>query len=180
MILPEHIKVGFEIYSVAVGNTMDAGDEGECNREKGSILVKSGMSDRRTAETIVHEVLHACWDQAGLPYDEKPLGALLEEDVILRLAPLLTAAILDSPQLRQMLERVAGAANGTCWKWQERSVELPRMGAKTASQMAEYMGQSENKPMLQRGSDPRSDQLSPQDAAHVEHFDDACLGYPRT
>ncbi len=160
MILPEHIKIGFEIYKVAL--SFDIEGEGECVPEKGSILVKTGLSDRRYASTIIHEVLHACWDQAELPEGEADLAGLKEEDVIARLSNLLTAALLDSPHLRQMLERVAGAANGTCWehrpatmtkegrlKWQGPWMPYHR-----------YLGaeQPQNAPVDKSDNEPRSEQ----------------------
>mgnify|MGYP000181524499 CR=1 FL=1 len=166
MILPEHIKIGFEIYNVAIGTGIEG--EGECLPEKGSILVKPGMSDRRYASTIIHEVLHACWDQAELPEGEADLAGLKEEDVIARLSNLLTAALLDSPQLRQMLERVAGAANGTCWGWRERGLKVrvtPEMAAAIDRENARlglelhtpcWPEQPQNAPVDKSDNEPRS------------------------
>ncbi len=166
MILPEHIKIGFEIYNVAL--SFDIEGEGECHPEKGTILVKPGMSDRRYAATIIHEVLHACWDQAELPEGEADLASLKEEDVIARLSNLLTAALLDSPQLRQMLERVAGAANGTCWRvtWLDGTAQMPdprrqRIAPHTpqeAKEMAESaLERLENARAAKPDNEPRSE-----------------------
>lgn len=142
MTLPEHLKIGFEIYRVGIQTGEDC-NEGECHVELGTMQVASRLTPRRRAARLLHEVLHACWDQAELPTNDETCAGLKEEDIVARLSSVLTAVLLDNPALRRAIEGAAGAANSTGYSLEHAIATLKRL---------------ENKAMLQRGSEPRSEQ----------------------
>lgn len=129
--LPEHLKIGYEIYrvSIAAKGALEEGETGECDNHLGTILISPDQSVRRKMMVLLHEVFHACWHHADLPDGEESLAALKEEDIVSRLSTVLTAVLLDNPQLRQAIEQAAGSANSTCWR--ESVVTLPTIKAET-------------------------------------------------
>lgn len=163
--LPEHLKIGYEIVRVSTG-TKDFELQGEFDAQTGTIIVAANGTPRRRLATLMHEILHACWDQAEM-------GDLAdhdrEEQIVNRLSTILTAVLLDNPQLRQTIDEAAGADNGTCrrprtYAWQEAHVTLPKMPnqfAEAVERMVkielEQQERELNEPMLQRGSEPRNE-----------------------
>lgn len=110
--IPEHLKIGYEVVRVSTG-TKDFELQGEFDAEQGTIIVAAKGTPRRRMATLVHEILHACWDQAEMgdlgDHDK-------EEQVVNRLAPVLTAVLIDNPALLRCLHAAGGAANSTCWR----------------------------------------------------------------
>ena len=103
MTLPEHLKIGFEIYRV--GNSLaEVEEQGHCEVEKGTIQIAPRLSGRRRMAVLIHEILHACWDQAEMDDLAKDDA---EEAIINRLAPVLTQVLLDNPVLRACLGAAA-------------------------------------------------------------------------
>lgn len=124
--LPEHLKIGYEVYRVSLG-TADFELQGECDHERGTIILAQNATPRRRMATLMHEILHACWDQAEMSdiadHDK-------EEQIVNRLASVLTAVLLDNPQLRQAIETAAQNGNSTCWRPdnERRNEQLCRCG----------------------------------------------------
>lgn len=117
--LPEHLKIGYEIVRVGVQPEADP-HEGVYTPISGTIQVAPGMSARRTIAALLHEILHAVWDHAELPQGDAEIGALVEEDVVSRLSNGLTQVLLDNPMLLDSLGQAAQNANGTFWKPSEQ------------------------------------------------------------
>lgn len=69
---------------------------GQCDRRAQRILVDLRQHDQQVADTLVHELLHAATELAGLS-DE--LGDDLEERVVARLAPIIAQTIAENPDL---------------------------------------------------------------------------------
>ncbi len=129
--LPEHLKIGYEIVRVSTG-TADFELQGEFDADEARIIVAAKGSPRRRMATLMHEILHACWDQAEMSdiadHDK-------EEQIVNRLASVLTAVLLDNPQLRQAIETAAQNGNSTCWRpdnerRNEQSKHCPATGYK--------------------------------------------------
>lgn len=125
MSLPEHLKIGYEVVRVSTG-TKDFELQGEFDAEQGTIIVAAKGTPRRRMATLMHEVLHACWDQAEMgdlgDHDK-------EEQIVNRLASVLTAVLLDNPQLLRCLHAAGGSANSTCWR---PKCDLPGCGTNMA------------------------------------------------
>ena len=51
-----------------------------------------GMSEAKTREVLLHEILHACWELAGIP-------SKYEEDIVNRISPYLLDVLQDNPDL---------------------------------------------------------------------------------
>lgn len=123
MMLPEHLKIGYEVYRVSVG-TKDFELQGECDTEHATIIINGRPSMRRRAATLIHEILHACWDQAEMG----DLGDdAREEQIVNRLSTVLAQTLMDNPQLLRTLEEAGKADNGTCWKGPLRIAPLPEL-----------------------------------------------------
>lgn len=142
--LPEHLKIGYEVVRVSVAAKGAIEGDGEHSRDHATILIDGDMTERRLAATLVHEVFHAAWDMTEMPAGEKELGALKEEDVVARLSTVLAQVLMDNPALLRCLESAGQAENGTCWK----------PGWFTSSEMDRI----KNIDTVQRGSEQRSEQ----------------------
>lgn len=82
--------------------------DGFCWYSACRIVLKPGLARDREAVTVVHEVLHAMLDTAGLGEDLQavPYPGDLEEAVINRLAPVLLDVLRRNPRLvSYLLER---------------------------------------------------------------------------
>jgi hypothetical protein len=80
---------------------------GHLERRSQTITIRPGLGVDLSAETLLHEVLHACFGMVGLSgIDER----LTEEDVIERLSPILLDTLRRNPHLvRFLLAQKSGA-----------------------------------------------------------------------
>jgi len=69
---------------------------GTYSRELGLITIRSGMTDAQVFTTLVHEVLHHIWAEAGL---RGVLGNDLEERIVASLEGGVFSFIVDNPTL---------------------------------------------------------------------------------
>lgn len=80
MKLPEEIKVGGIKYKIEMVKFIDVdGDrnfQGMCHFDKAKIEILESLSDQRIEQTLIHELTHAIFYEAG--YDEQ------DEDMINR------------------------------------------------------------------------------------------------
>ena len=103
---PRRVQVGPHTYFVSydAGDiakvSVESGDQlaGHCWPSKGEIVVAPDLSPSQTRDTLLHEVLHACWSLVGLGE-----GKLTEERVVLALAPALLDTLDRNPKLRNYL-----------------------------------------------------------------------------
>jgi hypothetical protein len=99
MNLPSSVRVGYRDFSITEWPWSDARDAaggpffGDCNVNHSAIRVCTDFGPQRTCNTVVHELLHACWSSACLG-DKEP-----EEKVVQALADQLTQVFRDNPEL---------------------------------------------------------------------------------
>lgn len=73
---------------------------GDCDRNRLIIRIADYLAPSKKAETLLHEVLHACTDAAGL-MDEP---GKTDEDVINPLARVLYSVLVDNPEFVQYIQ----------------------------------------------------------------------------
>lgn len=77
--LPEIIKIAGIDYNIELVNEIDDDPRlmGACVYQKSVIKIKNGMSTDKKNQTLIHEMLHACLNEAG--FEEQ------DEDMVNRL-----------------------------------------------------------------------------------------------
>lgn len=78
-LLPEIIKIAGIDYDIEIVNEIDDDPSmmGACVYQKSVIKIKNGMSTDKKNQTLIHEMLHACLNEAG--FDDQ------DEDMVNRL-----------------------------------------------------------------------------------------------
>lgn len=91
MKLPKEIKVGGINYTIEMVEVIDVGGErnfqGMCHFDKARIEILESLSDQRIEQTLIHELTHAIFYEAG--YDEQ------DEDMINRVGIVLHQVVKD-------------------------------------------------------------------------------------
>lgn len=93
------LKIGCHWWDVLESSGM-TDRYGHCNTEKMEIVLREDMPGTLWAETLLHEVLHACVCAAGLDMDSGD-----EEALVSGIAPQLLSTLLDNPALTKELVR---------------------------------------------------------------------------
>ena len=97
--LIEDILVGCLRYKAMVASrpfsatSKHADSNGYIDYNKTELLIRPGQSATRERETVMHEVLHAIWDLAGLS----------DENIVNRISPLLLDTLRRNPHLVDFL-----------------------------------------------------------------------------
>lgn len=103
------LVVGAFTYTVEPWGDNDAdaaGAYGFCSQHLQRIRICKGLSDQRSAEVLLHELLHALLDERGLSdFTEED-----QERIASVVASGLTAAARHNPGLFSLLERLVGGA----------------------------------------------------------------------
>jgi hypothetical protein len=107
---PRTVKVGVHTYKVvadkaaidALSASSGEGKLGECDSSALTITIDPTMADTMEKETVVHELLHACCDLAGLQEDPG-MDSAGEERVVRRLSPLILDVLRANPSLVRYL-----------------------------------------------------------------------------
>jgi len=88
--LPNKIKVARIDYQIQEVEEIDDDPSvmGACVYQKSTIKIKIGMSENKKEQTLVHEMLHACFNEAG--FHEQ------DEDVINRVGIVLYQVLKDN------------------------------------------------------------------------------------
>lgn len=96
--LPSSIKVGHRKTAVEMtsADVMDDKD-GDYNQSKARIRIRDDLVPHELAETLLHELLHACWPTT-------PIAGDIEEIVVTTLAEHLCQAMVDNPGLFPWIE----------------------------------------------------------------------------
>jgi hypothetical protein len=100
--LPNIIKIGVYEYSLIHWDAEEAEKKeclGLCNRFTKQVFIREDLPDSSFAETLEHEINHACWHAADLGAEEE------EEVVVNRLTPLLILARRDNPKIYAWIDR---------------------------------------------------------------------------
>lgn len=103
---PKTIKVGPHPYRVITGNRahriLGSDKLGETDVAAQELRVGPGQASTQERDSLLHEVLHACWDQtslrAGAGGDRSD-----EEAAVSALAPLLLGVMRDNPDFVRWL-----------------------------------------------------------------------------
>ncbi len=102
--LPKAVAVGGLLYGVHAWNHDEAlaGDLlGYCDNLKGHIKIADGLNDQRTAEVLLHEVLHAIFHQSGIEATREG-----EEKVVSGMTYGLIGLIRHNPDFMPYLKRL--------------------------------------------------------------------------
>ena len=100
--LPGIIRIGVYEYVLEHWDPKVADKEeclGKCDRFNFIIYVRDDLPDSAFAETLEHEVNHACWHAVNL----EPRAA--EETVVSRLTPIMMMARRDNPEIYAWIDR---------------------------------------------------------------------------
>lgn len=98
---PYRIKIGPHRYKV-IGDAkaerhLDHDRLAECDTARAEIRVRPGQAPTQERDSVLHEVLHACWDQTALRDHD------IEEQVVSSLAPILLGVIRDNAEFMRWL-----------------------------------------------------------------------------
>lgn len=74
----DKVKIGGIVYSVEIKEDLvgHTGNWGETNLKKTTIVLDSNMSKQRTDQTLVHEIVHGIFEEAGFEQDEDKVNRL--------------------------------------------------------------------------------------------------------
>jgi len=94
--LPASIRVGYLDFAVEIWVTQHAnaaGRYGECDKANAIIRVDTSYGPVKAASTLLHEVIHACFDVAGIEDTDS------EERTVTHLSNQLAQVWRDNPDL---------------------------------------------------------------------------------
>ena len=100
MPFPEVVKVGYADYKCELWHSLDASAfdrKGECCRSTKVIRVRNDMPGRETAQTLLHEILHAAY------YDSRLESGDTEERIVGTLAHVIAQVYRDNPEAMQFI-----------------------------------------------------------------------------
>lgn len=88
------LKIGYQTYSFQAHTELD-GVSGDCDCDAAIIRYDATEKGLRHANTLLHECLHALWDQMVEGFDEET-----EERIVAALANGLTMLLVDNPEIQ--------------------------------------------------------------------------------
>lgn len=102
--IPKHVKVGYKDYRIEfapVGAVIAGGLYGECRHAEGVIVIAPGIDAKETANTLLHEILHAVWRCFNIPRGKAGIldDVLNEEIAVGGTANGLCAVMRDNPEV---------------------------------------------------------------------------------
>ncbi|MCA1379414.1 hypothetical protein I6F34_01090 [Bradyrhizobium sp. BRP05] len=100
--LPSTIHIGINTYTLVHWDPEEAEKEGlygYCDKFTFVIKVRTDVPDSGFAETLEHEINHACWEAAKLK------SKAAEETVVNRLTPILMQARRDNPEIYDWIDK---------------------------------------------------------------------------
>jgi len=103
--MPGPVKIGPWVYKVEVWHTHSANSAnrfGECERSTRTIRVDNSYGPRQTAETLLHELLHAIYDTWCVDETDN------EERTVRAITLGLSSVFVNNPGLAAWFERVFG------------------------------------------------------------------------
>lgn len=102
--LPKKIKVGAVDYTVHTLSPKDKGQYGVCVYEHQRIYLTPNMLHQQASDTLLHEVMHAIWSEAGLDH----IPDLNEETIIRTMATWLRIVLRDNPDFAKFIVNAKG------------------------------------------------------------------------
>jgi hypothetical protein len=97
--MPKKIKVGAVDYTIHLLEPKDKGQYGVCVYDHQRIYLTPNMMHQQASDTLLHEVMHAIWSEAGLDH----IPDLNEETVIRTMATWLRMVIRDNPDFTKFI-----------------------------------------------------------------------------
>ena len=106
--LPKTIKIGAVDYTVHMLDKKDRSQYGVCLYDHQRIYLSQNMKHQQASDTLLHEVLHAIWSEAGLDH----IPDLNEETIVRSLATWLRIVLRDNPDFARFVLNAK-----TAWKY---------------------------------------------------------------
>ena len=74
----KEVKIGGIVYPIEIANdfTGETGDWGQTNFKKSKITIDSNLDKQRLNQTLVHEIAHCIFEEAGLEQEEDKVNRL--------------------------------------------------------------------------------------------------------
>ena len=74
----DDVKVGGIVYPIEIKEdfTGETGDWGQTNFKKSKITIDSNLDKQRLNQTLVHEIVHCIFEEAGLEQEEDKINRL--------------------------------------------------------------------------------------------------------
>jgi len=95
------IKVGHLVYSVKEDVSLIAKElDGLTDHASTQITLSPLLSSGQSKTTLLHEIMHACCNFAGIEDD----ATMTEESFILHLSPILLTVLRENPKLLETLQ----------------------------------------------------------------------------
>ncbi len=94
--LPPSIRVGYRTYAIEIMSAMHSTSRdvfGECDNCVGIIRIRADLDRVKAVNTMLHEIMHACFYVAGLQDEDK------QERTVTGLANQVTQVWRDNPAL---------------------------------------------------------------------------------
>lgn len=104
--LPESVRVGYRVYTIEAWASSEASGArryGQCCHLSLKIKVDLTYGPVQAAETLLHELLHACWVVSSLDDIESPI----EEVAVGHLSGILTQVFQDNPEVMDWIGKHA-------------------------------------------------------------------------
>lgn len=100
MNLPSTIRVGAATYSLVVEPIQGEDPEyGNCDTHTQVITISSNQTAQSAGDTLLHEVLHAIWNESGLAFIKRP-----DEETVVRItATWLRMVFIDNPLVHKFV-----------------------------------------------------------------------------
>lgn len=109
MNLPKKIKILSRDFVVEEMSEKEIGEgsyAGTCFCDKGIIKVSAEFSSQKQAAVLIHELLHAVWNEMGITsVSGHETIQITEEKVVTRLANGLAAVVRDNPALMPAIQK---------------------------------------------------------------------------
>ncbi len=102
--VPAAVIVGPHVYRIAATRKAERkltadGNLGMCDTTTSTILVMPGQSPTQLADTLLHEIIHAAFDQT--PLRQGNTGT--EEEIVSALTPILLGVLRNNPEFVELL-----------------------------------------------------------------------------
>jgi hypothetical protein len=107
MKLPSSVKVGYADIQIVPMHTLEGfshGVFGHFSASELAIRVINDLTETQVANTLLHEVLHACWHVAGLEDEDE------EERIVTCLANTYLQVLRDNPDYNRFIQKCLNSA----------------------------------------------------------------------
>lgn len=100
MSLPSSVRVGGATYKMVVATIEGEDPEyGNCDTHTQVITISTNQTAQSAADTVLHEVLHAIWNESGLAFIKRP-----DEETVVRITSTwLRMVMIDNPSIQNFV-----------------------------------------------------------------------------